>query len=168
MYVRSYVCTYVCIYVCVSVEHVKDYFPSILMQTGSVKLSNFQRIVWCAVPYAVRASVWIWWPALRTNAHWRLSAHYGVFMWLIIFCRTYLMPGRIFRSEFPIPKQGKKNRIDICPQTRRFQSSAQQRVDPRSPDLSPLRFYLLGLKPLSVFSCNWKWRDTSQSHFWRL
>lgn len=59
------------------------------MQTGSVKLSNFQRIVWCAVPYAVRASVWSWWPALRTNAQWRLSAYSGVFMWLI-FVHVYV------------------------------------------------------------------------------
>jgi hypothetical protein len=162
IYVRIYVCTwdhtYVCI--CVSVEHIKDYFPSILTQTGSVKLSNFQRIVWCAVPYAVRASVWSWWPALRTNAHWRLSAHSGVFIWLTflhVYVRGVFNAWKKLQEWVTRTKTGRiKKRIKVCPQTRRFQGLAPQRVDPRSPDISPLGFYLLGHKTLSVFSSNWK------------
>ena len=50
----------------------------------------------------------------------------------------------------PHIKIGKIFRINIWPQTRRLQGTAQQRVDPRSPDLSPLDFCLCGHKSLKA------------------
>ena len=114
--------------------------------------------LWCTVPYIVHASVWSWWLALRTDAHWKVSAHSGMFIWLTfehVLCTGHI-PNALKKLHEWVPhtKQGEK-----CPQTRRFQGRAQQRIGPRSPDFSPLGFDLWGRKIVSVFSCNWKWRD---------